>query len=355
MTVPNSESTPQFSAVDFFCSGGGMTVGFRNAGVKVLGGIDIDPGCEATYTGNNPDSKFILADIKKLTFKKLNVELNIEKKDDKLIFICCSPCQYWSRMYTDRTKSGGSKNLLTDFERFVRHFRPGHIVLENVPGILRRRGNPLNGFLEFLEANDYKFVYRIINTSHYGVPQSRRRFVLIASRVKSNITFPEADTKKAPPTVRQTIGDPSIFPPIPEGRRDETAFLHTTSGLSERNKQRLALTEHNGGTRKAWSKTHLQIPAYVGKDDSFDDVYGRMFWDKPAPTLTTKFHSITNGRFAHPDQDRGISLREGAVLQTFDITYKFVSNSIAGTARLIGNAVPPALSQRIAEAIIKSN
>lgn len=329
-----------------------MTSGFRKAGIKVLGGIDIDPDCERTYTTNNRGSRFILADVKELSFATLTDRLNIATNDDNLIFICCSPCQYWSRMYTDRTKSGESKNLLSDFERFVRHFSPGHIVLENVPGILRRRGNPLKGFLKFLESNGYQFVHRIINTSHYGVPQSRRRFVLIASRTNKDITFPEADTKKTPPTVRQTIGDPTIFPPIPQGHRDTTAFLHTASGLSVENQQRLALTEHDGGTRKAWSKTHLQIPAYVGKDDCFDDVYGRMFWDKPAPTLTTKFHSITNGRFAHPEQDRAISLREGAVLQTFDIDYRFVSNSIAGAARLIGNAVPPALSKRIAESII---
>ena len=101
-----------------------------------------------------------------------------------------------------------------------------------------------------------------------------------------------------------------------------------------------------------WSNTELQIPAYIGKDDAFQDVYGRMFWDKPAPTITTKFYSITNGRFGHPEQDRGISLREGAILQTFHEDYKFFSNSIAGNAKLIGNAVPPTLSKKIAKTIL---
>jgi DNA (cytosine-5)-methyltransferase 1 len=346
----------RLSAIDFCCGSGGMTYGFRQAEVNVIAGIDIDPNCKETYEVNNQPSKFIEADIKKLTEGELAERTRIKKSDDDLIFICCSPCQYWSKMNTDKTKSEESKNLLSDFQRFVDYFRPGYIVIENVPGILKRRDeSPLTSFLDFLKTAGYEYAYCVVNASHYGVPQTRRRFLLIASRVVKKVSLPIADTKAKVPTVRQFIGDMNTFTPISAGHKDTTDFLHTTAGLSVENQKRLKITPHDGGTRKAWSKTKLQIPAYVEKDDSFQDIYGRMFWDKPAPTITTKFHSITNGRFGHPEQDRGISLREGATLQTFNFDYKFVSTSIGKIAKLIGNAVPPALSKRIAEAIINSN
>ncbi len=332
-----------------------MTAGFRKAGIEVLGGIDIDPACEATYTLNNPGSEFIREDIQKLEFSTLEKRLKINKNDDRLVFIGCSPCQYWSKIKTVKTKSQETKNLLSDFQRFVDYFKPGFIVIENVPGILKRfEESPLKPFLEFLDKEGYVYSKDILNASHFGVPQTRKRFLLIASRVTNNVALPVADTKKNPPTVRQFIGDQQKFFSISAGHKDESDFLHSTAELSNTNLERLRLTPHDGGTRMAWSGTQLQIPAYEGKDDCFQDIYGRMYWDKPAPTITTKFYSITNGRFAHPEQDRGISLREGAALQTFDLEYKFVFTSQALAGRLIGNAVPPQLSMRIAQAIVNS-
>ena len=258
-----------------------------------------------------------------------------------MIFIGCSPCQYWSNIKTIKDKSEESKNLLVDFQNFVEYFRPGHIVVENVPGILNRFDeSPLKAFFEFLDKEKYAYSYDVLNACHFGVPQTRRRFLLIASRLLEKVSLPKADTRSNQPTVRQFIGDQNKFKPISAGHNDESDFLHSTSGLSDQNKKRLELTPWDGGTREAWKDTELQIPAYVGKDHSFRDIYGRVYWDKPAPTITTKFFSITNGRFAHPEQDRGLSLREGATLQTFDFSYKFYPKSMASKARIIGNAVP---------------
>ncbi|MFN7258793.1 MAG: DNA cytosine methyltransferase, partial [Cyclobacteriaceae bacterium] len=239
-------------AIDFFCSGGGMTSGFRKAGVQVLGGIDIDQSCEKTYVLNNPGSKFIHADIKKLKPSRLIDEMKIKVNDDKLIFIGCSPCQYWSSIKTIKAKSEESKNLLTDFQRFVKHFNPGFVVVENVPGILSRSDeSPLQPFLKFLSKRGYSFKYEVINASHYGVPQTRKRFLLIASRVTKDVVMPKPDTKEQLPTVRDFIGNKKIFKPIMSGHRDDSYFLHTTANLSELNKKRIRLTPHNGGTRKA--------------------------------------------------------------------------------------------------------
>jgi DNA (cytosine-5)-methyltransferase 1 len=344
-------------AVDFFCCGGGMTSGFRQAGINVIAGIDIDSKCRETYELNNKPSKFIEADIKTFTENELIKKTRITKDDDNLIFIGCSPCQYWSIIKTDKTKSEDSKNLLSDFQRFVDYFNPGYVVIENVPGIFSKTESPLKDFIKFLKEKGYNSIqYQVIKVSDYGVPQNRKRFLLIASRVR-NVFLPIPKEDKTL-TVRNFIGDETIFPKIQEGNTDTSDFCHSTAGLENINLQRLALTPINGGTRDSWKDTEYQLEVYRLKDGnenfSFKDTYGRMFWDKPAPTITTKFFSISNGRFAHPEQNRAISIREGARLQTFPNTYAFKTKSIADKARLIGNAVPPELAKRIAESIISA-
>jgi DNA (cytosine-5)-methyltransferase 1 len=339
-------------AIDFFCGAGGMTNGFRKAGIKVIAGIDIDSECKETYENNNKGSNFILADIKKLSFEEFERQTGIKKNDDNLIFIGCSPCQYWTLIKTDRTRSEESKNLLADFQKYVEEYNPGYIVIENVPGILTKKESPLNNFLEFLKSKNYSHDKAIINACKFGVPQTRRRFLLIASRVNKNIKLPQPKSKKIP-TVRDFISETKGFPNLKAGTLDSTFKMHTVAGLSEINLLRLKLTKKNGGTRLSYvDDKDLAVPCQYKKKNSFQDTYGRMVWDKPAPTITTKFFSISNGRFAHPEQDRAISLREGATLQTFGKSYKFYGNNIASIAKHIGNAVPPALSKKIALSII---
>jgi DNA (cytosine-5)-methyltransferase 1 len=342
-------------AIDFFCGGGGMTYGFRQAGINVIAGIDIDPKCGPTYEANNTPAKFINADIRKLTVDSVTKQTGIKKNDDNLIFIGCSPCQYWSIIKTDKTKSQDSKNLLADFQRFIEYFRPGFIVVENVPGIITRPGSPLNEFKKFLESIEYFSIeHRIIKVSEYGVPQSRKRFVLIASRTKT-ISFPEPVEDQSL-TVRKFIGDKNVFPEIEAGHRDNTDFCHTASGIRDVSLRRLEMTPPDGGSRHAWKDTDLQIAVYkkndIDKSFGFRDVYGRMYWDRLAPTITTKFFGISHGRFGHPEQNRAISIREGATLQTFPNEYIFKPEAISDKARLIGNAVPPELAKRVANSIL---
>ncbi len=187
------------------------------------------------------------------------------------------------------------------------------------------------------------------------MPQTRKRFILIASRV-NHVSLPEPDTDPAA-TVKKFIGDKEVFPEIEAGHNDDTEFCHTSAGLSETNLKRLELTPPNGGTREAWQDTDLQLPVYEKhrKDEKFgfQDIYGRMFWNKPAPTITTRFYSLSNGRFGHPEQNRAISLREGATLQTFLPDYIFKAASITDISRIIGNAVPPELARRVGKAILE--
>ena len=337
-------------SIDFFSGAGGMSFGLHQAGIEVKAGIDFDPGCKETYELNN--GKFLQEDVSILQPSELEKSLGVERGLDNLVLVGCSPCQYWSRMNTDRYKSSASKNLLNDFWRFADYFRPGYLVIENVPGIASKAGNyALLDFLDNLVFRGYSFQRKILSVSNYGVPQLRRRFLLIATRLSVKAPFPE-EMSSVGITVRNFIGEPNGFPRIKSGHKDPTNFLHSCSSLSEKNLKRLELTPHDGGTRMAWKdKDDLQINAYKGKDHIFRDVYGRMFWDRPAPTITTRFNSISNGRFGHPEEDRGLSLREGATLQTFPKDYIFRGTE-NGIAKQIGNAVPPELARRIGKSII---
>ena len=157
-------------------------------------------------------------------------------------------------------------------------------------------------------------------------------------------------------TVRDVIGVDNGFPVVSPGNRDRSDFMHTVAGLEEINVKRLLRTEKNGGTRIAYADIEELAPnCHKNDSENFKDTYGRMWWDRPSPTITTKFFSISNGRFAHPEEDRAISLREGAVLQSFPKNYIFKTTSIANTARMIGNAVPPKYAESIGSAIIQNH
>jgi len=343
-------------AIDFFCGAGGMTCGMRQAGIEVLAGIDIDPCCKRTYEINNHPSKFIERDIVTLTPEQLIELTGIRQNDDSLIFIGCSPCQYWTKIRTTKDKSRKTMNLLGGFRNFVHWFKPGYLVVENVPELYKKRNNNVLGeFLEFLKEESYTVLHsRVINAVYYGVPQNRERYLLVASRIDSAIEIPKLEDIKCL-TVRNFIGSNKGFYPIPAGYRDDSDFQHTSAGLSEKNLRRIMLTKSDGGTRYCWKDDPtLQIPTYEGRDGYFRNVYGRMFWDRPAPTITTRFHSLSNGRFGHPEEHRALSLREGATLQTFPKQYKFFGPSIESIARQIGNAVPPELARRLGCAIMQS-
>jgi DNA (cytosine-5)-methyltransferase 1 len=305
-------------AVDFFCSAGGVTCGFKQAGIDVLGGIDIDPACKETYELNN-NAKYLCEDVSHLDKKKVGKFFKIRKNQRDLVFVGCSPCQYYSNIKTDKTKSEGTRLLLADFQDFVAYYRPGYVFIENVPGLDKKPNSPLG------------------------------RYVLRATRLKKKIKLPR-ENRNDIRTVYQTIGDYKTFQPIPAGYIDQTEFMHSSAGLEEINMQRITNTPHNGGDRRNWPLE--LIPGCYENHDGHTDVYGRMHWEKPSPTITTRFASYSNGRYGHPEQNRAISLREGASLQSFPIDYIFHSESQGTIAKMIGNAVPPLLAKAIGTSLL---
>ncbi|WP_412476935.1 DNA cytosine methyltransferase [Flavobacterium sp. TBRC 19031] len=349
-------SKTNLKAVDFFCSGGGMSSGMSNAGIKILAGIDYDITCKETYEANINGAKFIHADVFDYKVTDLENELQLKKNDDELVLIGCSPCQFWSIINTDKKKSKKSKNLLKEFRKFVEYFNPGYVVVENVPGVLRKeKESGLSGFIKWLSKNGYTVHYDIHEVSNYGVPQHRKRFTLIANRVTERELCPiPYEGKKL--SVRDVLGERNGFPKVSPGHKDNSPFMHTVAGLRKINLDRLERTPADGGDRMAYvNDKDLAPPCHQGKTDGFRDIYGRMFWDKPSPTITTKFFSLSNGRFGHPEENRAISLREGAVLQSFPKEYIFKTSTIAHTARMIGNAVPPKYATAIGRAIIQNH
>ena len=341
-------TTKSLKVVDFFCSVGGVSLGFKQAGIEVLGGIDIDVTCKETYE-KNIGAKFLAEDVSLLDFKKVANTFGIKRNQKDLIFVGCSPCQYYSNIKTDKTKSQKTRLLLADFQEFVAYFKPGYIFIENVPGLDHKEGSPLGQFKTFLTENGYIFDDEVLNAKYFGVPQTRRRYVLIASRVKKSIQLPKPKRKNVK-TVKQAIGNYEKFPPIQHGTIDTTPFAHSAAKLAPINIKRIKNTPHNGGGRLAWKNSELQLACYQNHD-GHTDVYGRMHWEKPAPTITTRFVSYSSGRYGHPEQDRAISLREGATLQSFPEDFIFYSNSKGTIARMIGNAVPPELAKKIGQSM----
>ena len=344
----------KIKAIDFFCGGGGMSFGMQKAGIEILAGIDYESACKETYEANIEGAKFIQADVFDLKEEDLKEKLSLKKNDDNLLLIGCSPCQFWSIINTDRKKSEKSKNLLIEFERFVKYFNPGYVVVENVPGVLRKKKESgLEDFIMWLEKNNYKVHFKVHNTNDFNVPQNRMRFTLIANRVTGIEIKPIPQIGKKP-TVRDTIGEYNGFPRLEAGAKDPEN-KNTVAGLQPICIERMKYITKDGGNRFGFAHIkHLQLPCFINRDKSFKDTFGRLWWDKPSSTITTKFYAVSNGRFTHPEEDRAISLGEGAALQSFPKDYIFYGSSIASIARLIGNAVPPEYAKRIGLAIINN-
>jgi DNA (cytosine-5)-methyltransferase 1 len=334
-------------ALDFFCGAGGLTRGLMDSGIQVVAGIDADLSCRETYVRNNCGATFIHEDIGTFDAAKINELLGKFDPDDLLI-AGCAPCQPFSNQRKvkqvdadNRRRRKADSRLLGELARIIGLVRPAHVLVENVPGLTKVPGfSTYRRFVRLLRTNGYEVDEGVLDAKHFGVPQSRRRFVLMASRTKS-ISLPQ-DTHGPGllpyVTVRESI---SHLPPLEAGTGSTIIPNHVAAFLSPLNIERLQSTPKDGGDRRAW-KEKLVLECHKKEYEGHTDVYGRMFWDRPAPTLTSKCNSLSNGRYGHPEQNRAITLREAASLQTFSDAYVFHGFD-RQIARQIGNAVPKSL------------
>ncbi|EMF88765.1 DNA cytosine methyltransferase [Leptospira santarosai] len=336
-------------ALDFFCGAGGLTRGLKNAGIKVLAGIDVENKCKESYEFNNKGSRFINLDIRNIGIKELE-DVGITKHTKDLLIAGCAPCQPFSKHQRKRSRMPDA-TLLSEFGRVVKLVEPKFILIENVPGLSKVKGyNTFKRFVNSLEKLGYKYDYDILDAKYFGVPQSRRRLVLLASKeVDIKLPNPIFGTESKPfRTVRDAIGR---FPDILAGSVDKHVPNHVSASLSKINLERISLTPKNGGCRFDWPK-HLELDCHKNGFKGHTDVYGRMSWDQPAPTLTGRCISLSNGRYGHPEQNRAISLREAASLQSFPDNYVFFGSQIS-IAQQIGNAVPVKLAEVLGKTILK--
>lgn len=336
-------------AFDFFCGAGGLTRGFLNAGIEVIVGVDLDETCRETYENNNPPAKFIASDLRKLTRKDLAPFIR-DVPSEKLVFAGCAPCQPFSKQ---RRVIGhrGDRTLLSTFAALVEEFKPSFVVIENVPGIVKVPGNSTyRRFLKSLRSLGYRFAEGRLDAKWFGVPQTRRRWVVIAA-LDAEPTLPEpthGPTRLPYCTVRGAIAG---LPKLEAGFEDPTIWNHRAAKLSKMNLRRIRATPADGGCRTDWPVS-LALPCHSEDYDGHTDVYGRMWWDAPAPALTCRCVSLSNGRYGHPEQHRAISLREAARLQSFEDDFVFYGTSQVSLAAQIGNAVPVKLAEALARQLL---
>ena len=369
---PISEShqgSKSISAVDLFCGVGGLTHGLQRAGIKVNAGIDIDKTCRYAYEQNN-QAQFIEENIRSVTDTVL---CKLYPANDIKLLVGCAPCQPFSS-HTNKIKNRTADEkwgLLADFQKLVEGVKPEIVAIENVPPI--RKQKVFTDFVDTLQTLGYHVYQALVYCPDYGVPQRRRRLVLIASILGDVAPLPKThvspaagsgnsrqmhlsvskDGLKPYPTVEQAIG---ALPTIADGQVFDKDPLHRAWKLSAVNRERMKQSLP-GGTWLDW-EPDLRAPCHrKPSGQTYKSVYARMEWNKPAPTITTQFYNFGTGRFGHPEQDRALSLREGALLQTFPQEYDFIDPSLSiSFTRLgihIGNAIPVQLATVIGHSIRK--
>ena len=304
--------------IDLYCGAGGLSLGLTQAGLKVRAAIDLSADCEVTHGMNLSGTKFIRMDINDLHEDDLLAHV---RNPEKLVLAGGPPCQLFSRL---NRNANGQPHGLRPYVRLVRRLTPAYVVFENVPAIMRQ-GVAWNYLIDSLKRLKYKVSFGVIKAVEFGVPQRRERVIVLAAR--ESIALPKKNV--AARTVWDTIGHLPF--------EDEEIPNHVGMQLSPANLQKIKKLEPGGNSRQ--SRT------------SFADSYARMEWNLPAPTITTKCISFSNGRFGHPKYNRAITVREAALLQGFPPNFEF-HGSLWSCARQVGNAVPPPIARALGEQIL---
>ena len=346
-----ARSNKTYEVIDLFCGIGGLSYGLKCQGMKILAGFDLDYTCQYAYE-TNTGGKFYYRDVKTISGDEIN-KLYSQKKNVIKVLAGCAPCQpFSSYAFKNKNKDKDKYNLLYEFGRLVKEVHPDIVTMENVPAIASfKLKSVLADFVEVLQNEGYNVKYKVVYCPDYGIPQTRKRLVLLASHLGNIDLISPTHKKENYVTVKDAIGH---LPPLEAGQGCPTDALHRCRALSPLNLQRLKSTPY-GGSWKDWP-TDLMLECHKKESGkSFGSVYGRMVWEEPSPTMTTLCTGIGNGRFGHPVQNRAISAREAALFQTFPIIYKFFPNehevSLTKASRYIGNAVPPKLGEVIAQSI----
>lgn len=335
-------------AVDLFCGAGGLTAGMHATGlIEVRAGYDIERQCEYAYTENN-GAAFVASDVTNVEADEL---LAWYRPNRYRLLAGCAPCQPFSTYNQGKdTRNDRKWPLLYAFRRLIEETRPHLVTMENVPDVTKHE--VYHDFVAGLREQGYEVWADRVDCVDYGLPQQRRRHVLLASRLGPTITLIEPTHKGQPVRVQDVIGD---LPPIAAGECHPDDPLHRAATLSPLNLRRIR-ESRPGGTWRDWPPELIADCHRKDSGKTYPSVYGRMKAEEPSPTMTTLCYGFGNGRFGHPKQDRAISLREAAILQSFPPNYLFLPPeriSFKAVGRMIGNAVPVRLGEVIGESLIR--
>jgi DNA (cytosine-5)-methyltransferase 1 len=340
----STKRDPKISVVDLFCGAGGLAYGLRSAGLHIAAGIDVDPACRFPFEANC-QGIFRRKSVSRVTKDEL---VALFRGADVRVLAGCAPCQPFSTYSQARKSPDRRWTLLRAFGKLATAVKPEIVTMENVRGLAT---NPIwNEFITALRNADYYISWAEARCVDYGVPQTRLRLVLLASRL-GPIQIPKPEKLAVPSTVRNAIAG---LPRLEAGQSSADDPLHSACRLSPLNLRRIQASVP-GGTWRDWPEELRATCHLKATGETYPSVYGRMEWDQPSPTITTQCFGFGNGRFGHPEQNRAITLREAAILQSFPPEYKFVASrdrtTFAKVGKLIGNAVPPKLAEAIGRSI----
>lgn len=336
------------AVIDLFCGIGGLSQGFVMENFDVVAGYDNDVSCKFAFEKNNY-APFYAKDVTELKGNELNNIFGHKLK----ILVGCAPCQpFSSYSFKVKVKDEKKVNLLYTFARLIEETEPTIISMENVPQLIDfEKSSIFQDFCDKLKLLNYNIHYQVVYCPDYGIPQRRKRLVLLASKLGDISLIAKTHTPDNYLTVKDVI---EHLPPVKSGEQDKKDPLHRARKLNGTNLKRIKITKEGGGW-KDWPK-ELVLECFKKKSGkTYGSVYGRMKWNEPSPTMTTHCTGLGNGRFGHPSQDRAITLREAAIFQTFPLNYQFYDTldnyNPSKICRQIGNAVPPQLGRVIAQSI----
>jgi DNA (cytosine-5)-methyltransferase 1 len=348
------------TAIDLFCGAGGLTHGLKRAGFKVVAGVEIDNEIAKTYEVNHPDTKLIIKDLREVTGKEILEKAGLKEID---LVAGCPPCQGFSSLTSKYKKDDPKNDLVLEMARIIEELRPEMVMMENVSGIANRGRPILNEFVSRLESYGYVVNMGVLQMADYGVPQSRKRFVLLAGK-GFRIEFPKKsncrggdENKNLKPWLKledviRNMKEPVTISEAMQSGGPKKHNWHIVGDLREISIKRLKALDE-GNNRVSLPK-ELRPKCHKKSDKGFSNVYGRLSWNQVPPTITCGFTTPAMGRFGHPSEIRTISVREAAMIQSFPRYYKFDTGFLKTACNLIGNALPPKFAEKAAKACLKA-
>ena len=358
--IVDQASMKGLTAIDLCCGAGGLTLGLKKAGFKVVAGIEIDQEIAKTFKKNHPSTKLIIKDIRNVTGKKIFELTGLDEID---LVAGCPPCQGFSSLTRKYRRKDPRNDLIIEMARLVEEIKPKMVMMENVSGITTRGKNILKQFVSRLEGMGYVVNTGVLQMADYGVPQSRRRFVLLAGR-GFRIEFPAKtnakDGKAEKGLIRwlklediiKKMKKPVTFSSSMKNGSPRKFNWHVVADLKEISKKRMKALD--AGDNRASLPKELRPKCHLDSDKGFINVYGRLSWDQVPPTITSGFVKPAMGRFGHPEELRTISVREAAMIQSFPKNYKFETDFMTTACNLIGNALPPKFAEKVAKACLRA-